>query len=60
VTSKIFALAATAEIGKFKERYFDDQSWIVHYLVVDSGGWLSHRKVLISPRSLGMIDDELN
>ena len=33
---------------------------MVRYLVVDTGGWLSDRKVLISPRSLGMIDDELN
>ena len=47
-------------MGKVKELYFDDQSWIVRYFIVDTGGWLSDRKVLISPRSLGMIDDELN
>jgi hypothetical protein len=55
-----FCTRRDGEIGKFKEHYFDDQSWIVRYLVVDSGGWLSDRRVLISPRSLGMIDDELN
>jgi PRC-barrel domain protein len=47
------------EIGKLEELYFDDQSRIVRYLVVDTGGWLSGREVLISPRSLDMIDDKL-
>ncbi|MDQ3624336.1 MAG: PRC-barrel domain-containing protein [Verrucomicrobiota bacterium] len=56
---KNFALAARdGEIGKVKELYFDDQSWIVRYAVVDTGGWLTGRKVLIAPRSLGTIDQE--
>ena len=28
---------------------FDDKSWAIRYLVVDTGTWLSGRKVLISP-----------
>ena len=29
------------------------QAWVVRYLVVDTGSWLSSRKVLISPIALG-------
>ena len=45
--------ARDGEIGKVKEFYFDDQSWAVRYLVTDTGGWLSGRRVLISPYALG-------
>jgi hypothetical protein len=56
---KNFALAATdGEIGKVKELYFDDKNWTVRYVVVDTGGWLTGRKVLLAPRSFGMIDQE--
>ena len=56
---KNFALAARdGEIGKVKELYFDDQSWIVRYVVVDTGGWLTGRKVLLAPQSFGTIDEE--
>ena len=56
---KNFALAATdGEIGKVKELYFDDLSWTIRYVVVDTGGWLTGRKVLIAPRSFGTIHEE--
>jgi hypothetical protein len=43
-------LAATdGEIGEVKDFYFDDQSWVVRYLVADTGAWLADRQVLISP-----------
>jgi hypothetical protein len=48
--------AADGEIGKIKDVYFDDQRWAVRYLVVDTGGWLAGRKVLISAISVGNID----
>lgn len=44
--------AADGEIGKVHDFYFDDQAWIVRYLVVDTGGWLSSRKVLVAPAVL--------
>jgi hypothetical protein len=45
-----FHLAATdGSIGEVQDCYFDDVHWTVRYLVVDMGGWLSGRKVLISP-----------
>jgi uncharacterized protein YrrD len=40
------------EIGKAQEFYFDDQHWVVRYLVADSGNWLTGRRVLISPYAL--------
>lgn len=44
-----FALQARdGEIGKFKDVYFDDESWVVRYLIVRTGGWLTGREVLIS------------
>lgn len=48
--------ASDGEIGKVKDVLFDDASWRVRYLVVDTGNWLTSRKVLISPQSLGAPD----
>ena len=44
--------AVDGEIGKCKDFYVDDQSWIVRYLVADTGNWLPGRQVLISPYAL--------
>jgi len=45
-----FAIRATdGTVGHVKDFYFDDKSWAVRYLVVETGSWLSSRKVLISP-----------
>ncbi len=44
--------ARDGEIGKLDQVYFDDDDWHVRYLVVDTGGWLSGRKVLVSPASV--------
>ena len=41
--------ATDGEIGTVEDFYFDDQTWAVKYLVVRTGGWLSGRKVLVSP-----------
>jgi hypothetical protein len=39
-----------------KDFYFDDQNWVVRYLVVDTGNWLTGRLVLISPHAFGSLD----
>ncbi len=44
--------AKDGEIGKVKDFYFDDESWTIRYLIVDTGNWLSGRVVLISPEAL--------
>ena len=52
-----YSLRATdGDIGTVKDFYFDDDRWVVRYLVVETGTWLSSRKVLISPVSLGVPD----
>lgn len=38
-------------IGKIVDFYFDDRSWRVLYVVVDTDGWLD-RKIIISPLAL--------
>ncbi len=48
-----YAIGATdGDIGHVKDFYFDDDAWVVRYLVVDTGSWLMGRTVLISPISL--------
>ena len=52
-----YAIRATdGVIGTVVDFYFDDQDWGIRYLVVDTGNWLSGRKVLISPLALGLPD----
>ncbi len=48
--------AVDGVIGHVKDLYLDDEAWVVRYLVVDTGGWLSGRKVLISPMAIGEPD----
>lgn len=48
--------ASDGPIGQVKDFYFDDDAWVVRYLVVDTGSWLSSRKVLISPFSVSRHD----
>jgi len=49
-------LTAGEEVGTVEDVYFDDQQWVVRYLVVDTGGWLGGRHVLISPYSVQSTD----
>lgn len=52
-----YAIRATdGTIGHVQDLYFDDKVWVVRYLIVDTGGWLSNRKVLISPFAIGQPD----
>jgi hypothetical protein len=48
--------ATNGEIGTVDEFYFDDETWTIRYLVVETGGWLLGRKVLISPISIVNVD----
>ena len=48
------AIGATdGAIGKVKDFYFDDEAWVIRYMVVDTSKWLGGRDVLISPYSIG-------
>lgn len=44
--------ATDGTIGSVKDCYFDDEAWVVRYLVVKTGAWLVGREVLISPLSV--------
>jgi uncharacterized protein YrrD len=46
------------EIGKLDEFYFDDRTSTIRYMVVKTGGWLSEKKVLISPEVFQNVDWE--
>jgi len=48
--------AKDGELGKVNEFYFDDFTWSIRYLVVETGNWLSERKVLIPHAALGITD----
>ena len=48
--------ASDGEIGHVKDFYFDEQNWAIRYLVADTGSWLPGRQVLLSPHSLGRLD----
>jgi hypothetical protein len=51
------ALQATdGMIGHVKDVYFDDEKWVVRYLIVETGSWLASRKVLVSPIAIGSRD----
>lgn len=45
--------ATDGDIGKVYNFFFDDLGWKIRYLVVETGGWLNRRRVLISPVALG-------
>jgi hypothetical protein len=48
-----FAIRARdGEIGTLEQFYFDDESWAIRYLVVNTGDWLGGRLVLVSPLAL--------
>jgi hypothetical protein len=54
---KGYAIAASdGRIDTVSDFLFDDASWLVRWLVVDTGTWLSGRKVLLPPSVLGHLD----
>lgn len=55
--------ASDGLIGHVKDFYFDDHSWMVRYLVVDTGTWLLGRQVLLThhafaPNAFGRASDK--
>lgn len=49
---KLEIAATDGLIGSVADVLFDDERWVVRYLVVDTGSWLPGRRVLISPNSV--------
>ncbi len=56
---KGYAIAASdGRLGTVSDFLFDDTTWLIRWLVVDTGNWLSGRKVLLPPSVLGHPDAE--
>lgn len=56
---KGYAISAhDGHIGTVVDFLFDDASWVVRWFVVDTGNWLSGRKVLLPPSVMGHLDPE--
>ncbi len=51
--------AQDGEIGRCSDFLFDDKNWTVRYIVADTRKWLTGRKVLISPISIGEADGKI-
>ena len=45
--------AIDGQLGRVTDFLFDDETWLVRWLVIDTGSWLSGRKVLLPPSILG-------
>jgi len=49
--------ALDGDIGHVKDFYFDDENWVIRYLVADTGSWLTGRLVLLTPHAFGKLDE---
>ncbi len=48
--------AIDGDIGHIKDFYFDDKTWVVRYLVADTGSWLLGRLVLLTPHAFAKLN----
>jgi hypothetical protein len=52
-----YSLGATdGVIGRVRDFYFDDEAWVIRYLIVETGDKRGDRRVLISPIGIGRPD----
>jgi uncharacterized protein YrrD len=49
--------ATDGGIGHVGDLLIDERAWSVRWMLVDTGGWLSGREVLIPPAAIAAIDD---
>src|SRR5271154_409752 len=48
--------ASDREVGTVKDILFDDEVWRIRWVVIDTGTWLTGRKVLIHPSAIEPLD----
>lgn len=48
------------DVGHVKDFYFDDQEWVIRYVILETGTWLLRRLVLISPGAFSNFPQEGN
>lgn len=49
--------ATDGDIGKVRSFFFEAEDWIIRYLLVDTGTWLSGKEVLLTPDAVRTPDD---
>ena len=52
-------LAFDGEVGTVRDAYVHEVQWTARYLVVDTGGWLSGRRVWVDTRSVELMERHL-
>ena len=52
--------ASDGRLGVVSDFLFEDVGWMVRWLVVDTGNWLSSRKVLLPLSALGQLDSAMH
>ncbi len=50
--------ASDGKIGTVSDFLFDDKTWQIRWMVVDTGSWLTGRKILVHPSAMGKPDCE--
>ncbi len=56
---KGYAIEATdGWIGTVSDFLFDERTWKIRWMVVDTGPWLTGRKLLLHPSAIGAVDYE--
>lgn len=53
---KLELRARDGALGQVRDLHFDDERWVIRYLVVETGTWLDSRKVLIATSVLDAAD----
>jgi hypothetical protein len=53
-------IASDGRLGYVTDLLFDDASWLVRWVVVDTGNWLPNRTVLLPASILGHLDQKEN
>ena len=51
-------IASDGEIGSVRDFLFDDQTWAIHYLVVDVKRWLTREEVVLPVTAIKQLDWE--
>jgi sporulation protein YlmC with PRC-barrel domain len=50
--------APDGKVGTVSDFLFDDRTWKIRWLVIDTGTWLTERRILLPPPALGKPDFE--
>lgn len=48
--------ARDGDVGRVQDFYFDDRSWTVRYIVLETGRWLPGRRILVAPEAIDATD----